>query len=90
MNDLIHKTISGVDKKTIDHFNAVSNLVNLIEDAYPGEMTGDDRKMLEVYIGRIVTAVATNQIDPFSGVNDIDQALRLAEAGVPDFLDLIE
>lgn len=90
MTETIQKVITAIDEKTTDHFNAVSSLVTLIDDAYSGELTGDDLKKLEAYVGRVVTDVESGCIDTFTGAANLDEARKLAEAGVPDFLELIE
>lgn len=89
MNDPIQQTITGLSERTTDHFNAIAHLTQLIEDAYPGEMTPDGRKQLEAYVGRIVADVESRALDTFTAADDLTEARKLAAAGVPDFLDLI-
>ena len=90
MTDTIQSTITALDETKTDHAYAIATLVRLIRDAYPGEITTDEAKKLEVYVGHIVADVENKTIDTYTGVASLDEARKLAEAGVPDFLDLID
>ena len=90
MTETIQNTITALDEKTLDRNSAVATLVSLITNAYAGVFTTEDWAKIKTYVERIVTDVETGCIDTFTGVASLDEARKLAEAGVPDFLDLIE
>ncbi|MCR6657961.1 MAG: hypothetical protein NVV72_00955 [Asticcacaulis sp.] len=89
MTDTIQKTITALDERTVDRFNAVAALVNVIDDAYPGQFSADELKEVETFAGRVVADLESGSIDTYTAVASIDEARILAAAGVPDFLDLI-
>ena len=90
MTDTIQNTITALDEKAVDHFHAVATLTGLIQTAYGGELSPDEIKQLVAFVGRVVSDVECGCIDTFTGVASLDEARKLAEAGVPDFLTLIE
>jgi len=90
MTDTIQNTITALDEKVVDHFHAVGTLTKLIQTAYSGELAADEVKQLEAFVGRVVADVESGTIDTFTGVTCLDEARKLAAAGVPDFLALIE
>ena len=89
MTDTIQKTITALDERKADRFNAITSLVNVINDAYPGQFSAGELKEIETYVGRVVTDLESGCIDTYTAVASIDEARNLAAAGVPDFLDLI-
>lgn len=90
MKDDLQSVIDGIVAKTTDHFNAVSALTDQIADAYTGALTGDQVKQIEAFVGRIVTDTENGTIDAYTAVTSLDEARKLAEAGVADFVELIQ
>ncbi|MGN6208854.1 hypothetical protein [Asticcacaulis sp.] len=89
MTDAIQKTLTALDEAKMDRFNAISSLVGVIEEAYPGQFKAEDLKELQAFVGQIVADVESRCIDIYTAVTSIDEARSLAAAGVPAFLDLI-